>query len=235
MPERWKIGHKAHVIKPPVSIDLKKMFEMACSRAADATNKGLHTEAYLFYWDAINLLALVNPHDVWRGYNLFALKGQCEIRLGLGRGAVESFESALSLAGAMQGQESYERFVKENPTGELVIRGGQPACAMQAHILRDLGAAHMIARDEHATGPPALYGLPLSIWEESIRGDKVDGKPPVDPNARAGHLAAAQACWRKCLTILEKHSGLLTRLSRFPYEDLKRTCTEFLARSEGEE
>lgn len=233
IPEGWKTRRNIHVVEPPISVDLNKMLEIAYSRAREATDKGLHTESYLFYWDAINLLALLNSGDLWIGYNLFALKGQCAIRLSLGKGAVESFQSALTLAELMPDHEEFERLATDNPTASLAMHGGQPPCAMQAHALRDLGAAHMIARHERAADK-VLYGLPLSDWQGAIWEKATDRETRVDPDAPAKHLAAAQDCWRRCLSILEKYSSVLTRLSRFPYDELKETCTEFLAKSERE-
>lgn len=232
LPDKWKARRNTRVVTPPIQLDLTSMFRKACSMANEASEKNLLRKSYLFYWDAINLLALINPRDFSKAYQLFALKGLCEIRLGLGRGAVQSLESALILADALP--QELDNIATNDHTNELVMLGGQPPCAMRAAALVDLGRAHMIARSERTTDTSDLYGLPLSEFEESVMVDATERKPNLDPAAYAQHTQAAQNCWRECLDILEKRSALLTHLFQFPYEDLKQECMRYLALSQSE-
>jgi len=234
IPEKWASRPNLRAVESPIEIDLEGMLETAKARAIEAEKEGRDKDAYLFYWDAINLLGLARPKDLGLLANLSALKACCEIRLGLGRGAVQSLNAGIRAAEAMGGQEVFKRLAEEELTGPLIVLGDQPATAHIARMLIDLGRAHMFARDERVADSAASpYALPLSAWEEAMHSPRTE-VDCLSEEDRKQHLLEARECWKKCLRILDLESDVLSRLHRFPYNEARQDCERFLEMSAKE-
>jgi hypothetical protein len=206
VPDEWKKRPNIYTCAVPFELDLKSMLKTVLSDASTAREEGRIKDAYLLYWEGINLLGLIDPSDN-RMANLMAMKGSTEIQLGLGKGAIQSLLGALlSTDGFLRDELVTEFMDSELGEEEFIPQGITPVSAMRAHILLDLGVAHMIARDEQE----------------------------LSSEDRKEHLMLARVCWQDCLHILEGQARLLRRLPGYLYDNIRQSCLEFLESSAKE-
>lgn len=229
VPDKWMDRANTWAIDSPVDINLQQMFIEACSRAAEAWRKERFSESYLFAWDAINLLQLVNRDDLSTFYELFSLKAHSELKLGFGTAAVKSFEMALRVSEAIPGQDIYRMAAEKTSDGMFATLRSTPSCAMRSRSYRDLGIAHMVAREESVGSRSSVYSLSISDWESAIMESTAEEEAEADRRKR--HLLSARESWRKCITILDDDRVFLKRLLGFPYAALKQSAQACLNRS----
>lgn len=146
VPEAFAARRNVHVRS--IGVDVPLMFQTVMAAAEEFNGQKELAEANRLYFEAINLLFLIDGFDPLLMANVWARKGVTENRLGLGDGAVQTL------------------------TGALLLIRDEPEGAMHAHILADLGYAYRLAGEHKEAGRDkrlSYIGVARKCWQDCRR------------------------------------------------------------------